>query len=89
MEEKNWKKETEFEAGKFDPEQVVGNQNSVSGEVTEKTVFSDADDENDETESEARRTDKILKDAENTREKLNNKMNEVRDYGLDARETLL
>ncbi|MDR2951489.1 MAG: hypothetical protein LBV71_20050 [Prevotella sp.] len=86
MKDKNLKKETEFKPGKFDPEQVVGDQNSVSGKVveTEKPVS-----ENTENESEARRTSRILNDAEKTREKLNSKLNDVRDYGADARETTL
>ncbi|MFV0330436.1 MAG: hypothetical protein ACK5KL_11560 [Dysgonomonas sp.] len=86
MKDKNLKKETEFKPGKFDPEQVVGDQNSVSGKVveTEKLVS-----ENTENESEARRTSRILNDAEKTREKLNSKLNDVRDYGADARETTL
>ncbi|MDR3059838.1 MAG: hypothetical protein LBU84_17090 [Prevotella sp.] len=86
MKDKNLKKEKEFKPGKFDPEQVVGDQNSVSGKVveTEKLVS-----ENTENESEARRTSRILNDAEKTREKLNSKLNDVRDYGADARETTL
>lgn len=86
MKDKNLKKETEFKPGKFDPEQVIGDQNSVSGKVveTEKLVS-----ENTENESEARRTSRILNDAEKTREKLNSKLNDVRDYGADARETTL
>jgi len=69
----------------FDPEQVVGDQNSVSGEV--KVDNDPTIDTRNETSD--RRTRNILKEAEDTRERLNRKKNEVRDYGADTRETLL
>lgn len=40
-------------------------------------------------EDTAERTRNVLNEAKKTRDKLNEKMNEVRDYGADARETPL
>lgn len=69
----------------FDPEQVIGNQNSVSGDV--KVTNTPTIDNEHETSDQRNRD--ILKEAEDTRERLNKKKNEVRDYGADARESLL
>lgn len=70
---------------KFDPEQVIGNQNSVSGEV--KVTNEETTDREPETAD--RRVREVFKASEDTRERLNRKKNEVRDYGADARETPL
>jgi len=83
--EKKMKKEFEFVPGKFDPDQVVGDQNSVSGEIVEREV-EDTGEATDINSSETRHSDSVMKEAEDVRNRLNKKLNEVRDYGADARE---
>lgn len=81
---KKMKKEFEFIPGDFDPDQVVGDQNSVSGTIVEREVEETVEPVGNE--SEHKHSSNVLSEAEAVRSKLNKKLNEVRDYGADARE---
>ncbi|WP_029902329.1 hypothetical protein [Prevotella sp. 10(H)] len=66
-----------------DADQVFGDNNHAT------RIKASERNEDETDEDPARRTRDILKEARETREKLNRQSNEVRDYGLDARETPL
>ncbi|MDR2914761.1 MAG: hypothetical protein LBV74_08015 [Tannerella sp.] len=77
----------------FDPDQVIGNQNSVSGEVVlpteEELAEIQAKRDKESNGKDVHEASRILKNAKDARERLNKKLNEVRDYGADARESPL
>lgn len=82
MKEKEEKKEYDATAH-IEEDQVFGDNDQIAPINIEER------NKNIEDEDTAQRTRSILKQAEDTRERLNRKKNEVRDYGADARETTL
>lgn len=76
-------KEREENITRLDDDQIFGDNDQIAPINIEER------NKNLENEDTAQRTRDIMKQAEDTRERLNRKKNEVRDYGADARETTL
>lgn len=64
-------------------DQIFGDNNQVARIPVDKVNAENAEKDEDT----ARRTRDIMREADDTRSRLNRKSNEVRDYGADARET--